>query len=329
MRDVAKLAGVSIATVSAVLNKNKYVSDELTVKVNEAIKQLNYRPNKIASNLAKRRSFVLAYLIPTVTNLVFAHTLRGVEEVASKYGYTTILYNTDFGFERYKQCAINILEQRIDGVIITAPRSSESVIRLLQKENVPVVIVHSPRSIENVDRVFGDDYSGVYKAIQHLISSGRKKIGFVGVKESMSTQVRLQGYKDALTSGEMDYNEKLVCLEETYSKECGFRAASLLNKKYNVDAIFACSDIMAIGVLSALYNKVKIPEDVAIVSFDDTLALSTVPMLSAVSLPNYKIGEVAAKLLIKRIENSFSRNPQNYKHVMRTIPEQFIIRQTS
>lgn len=308
IKDVAQEADVSVATVSAVINRNKYVSPELKERVLNAIDKLNYKPNRLASSLVKGHNNSVAYVVPTVSNPIFSRTLKGIEQEITDQGFNTILYNTNFDFNLFKKCVQFIIEYRIKGVVITSTRHPElkQEIEKLQDRGVHIVVVHAPRNIENVHLILGNDKSGVTKAVNELIKNGYKKIGFVGVDRSLSTQIRLEGYKSALEENNILIDDNLIYLGNTYDHESGYNGGTKLLKETDAEVIFATSDLLATGILSAAYdNNVNIPEELGVVGFDDTLAHLTTPKLSSIYLPCFEIGKRAAKKLIKKIK------PQN------------------
>jgi len=178
IKDVAREAGVSVATVSAVINKSRYVSDELVDKVLKAINKLDYYPNRVARGLKTQRTHTVAYIIPDINNLIFAGVTRGIQDRMEKVSYNVSLYNTDFSDKKLFRHITTIVENRVSGIILSAWHSTKvkEAISLIKKLNIPLVIVHSPRDIDDVDRILVDDVKGAFEATYNLIKRGHKRI---------------------------------------------------------------------------------------------------------------------------------------------------------
>lgn len=317
IRDVARKAQVSVATVSAVLNENKYVSNELKQRVHEAIDELQYRRNSLARNLAKQRSYTLAYVIPCVTNPIFAQTLRGVQDIAWENGYDVVLYNTDFKVDKYVHYINLLADRRVDGVVMSAVHHDKirQLVTEMKSTKIPIVIVHAPKNIIDVDTVLVDEAEGAYKATKYLIDGGNTRIGFIGVESSTASNTRLKGYECALRERKIPLDSELIQIQSAYSREAGISGGQrLLERRKDITAIFACADILAVGCMAAASNMgLKIGEDLLVVGFDDSLADFGVKQLTTVQIPAYEMGNMAGKILLERIDQIHSEecHPQN------------------
>lgn len=302
--DVARLAGVSRSTVSFVLNNTPgiKISEETRRRVLEAVKILDYKPNAIARSLAKQKTEAIAFFVLDIANPVFPNMARGIEDVARHNGYTLLLCNTDGKSLRELRYMNLMLERRVDGVIVGA-LSNEEVSRLARKKNMPLVILEHPRLPEH-DVVYADNIQGSYEAVKYLIELGHTRIAHITINpESIIVRERIEGYKKALEDAKAPFDENLLKIfydqvnEETAINE-------LFSLPNPPTAIFAFSDFMAIQIMKILIKRgIRIPQDISIVGFDDTLANLTIPELTTVSQPFYEMGVKAAEVLIERLKN--------------------------
>lgn len=302
--DVARLAGVSRSTVSFVLNNTPgiKISEETRKRVLEAVKILDYKPNAIARSLAKQKTEAIAFFVLDIANPVFPNMARGIEDVARHNGYTLLLCNTDGKSLRELRYMNMMLERRVDGIIVGA-LSNEEVSRIAQKKNLPLVILEHPRLSEH-DVVYADNVKGSYDAVTHLIELGHKRIAHITINpESIIVQERIEGYKKALQDAGIPFDSDL--LKIFYDKvEEEIAINELFSLPNPPTAIFAFSDFMAIQIMKILIKRgYKVPRDVSIIGFDDTLASLTIPALTTVSQPFYEMGAKAAEILIERIKN--------------------------
>jgi len=306
--DVAKKAGVSIATVSRVLNNSNVVSEKTRQRVKRAIEELNYTPNVIASALTKKSTLTLGLLIPDISNPFSSELSRGVEDASNDFGFNTVICNTDYCPEK-ETTYISLLRQKsVDGFIIsTADYNDENVIELL-KDDVPLVLLG--RDIEEtegypIDIVGSDNIKGGYIATKHLIDLGHKKIacllGPPRIKVNLEREI---GYLRAMEEANLKVYKNLVGygdfkLEFGYKKTLEFFKGPL-----KPTAIFAANDLTALGAIRAIKELgLSVPEDVSVVGYDNTiLAEMTDPPLTTVSQQMRKMGYLATELLIKRIK---------------------------
>ncbi|MGB9810450.1 MAG: LacI family DNA-binding transcriptional regulator [Dictyoglomus turgidum] len=302
--DVARLAGVSRSTVSFVLNNTPgiKISEETRRRVLEAVKALDYKPNAIARSLAKQKTEAIAFFVLDIANPVFPNMARGIEDVARQNGYTLFLCNTDGKTLREVRYMNIMLERRVDGIIAGA-LSNEEVSKIAQKKNIPLVILEHPRLPEH-DVVYADNVKGSYEAVMHFVELGHKRIAHITINpESIIVQERIEGYKKALEDAGIPFDDNL--LKIFYDKVDEEKA---INELFSLSdpptAIFTFSDFMAIQVMKILIRRgYRIPEDVSVIGFDDTLANLTIPALTTVSQPFYEMGAKAAEILIERLKN--------------------------
>lgn len=327
IKDVAKEAGVSIATVSRVLNNSPKVSEETKRKVLEAIQRLGYSPSVIARSLAKKtlKTNVISIAVPFFTRDFFVEVLRGINNVISKSEYSIHLYNIEKIEDKEKVFSKEVFS-RCDGMIMVSFNIQKKEADFLKEVRKPVVLVDSFHP--DFPSVYVDNKKGAYMAVKYLITTGRRNIAFVSgaIHDSlgfMASCRRYEGLLEALKEAGLDFNPRLH-VQTGFSLEKGYRAGkTLLERGIPFDAVFCTSDIQAIGVMSALVeNGLKIPEDVAIIGFDD-IADARYLGLSTVRQPMLEMGEVGAKILLDLLLGIES----SYTHI--ELPLELVIRLTS
>src|ERR1700704_3490036 len=305
--DVARESGVSVFTVSAVVNKKSHVGKKLLERVESAIQKLNYRPNLIARSLAKQRTHTIGMIVPDIANPFFPMVVRGAEDAAQKHGYNLLLCNSDDNLDKEESAVELLLSKRVDGILLTkAAEDFRPAMRQMIKEvNIPFVLVMRTYPELTKDAVITDDYQGAYEAVCHLARAGRKRIGLIsGPLKVSNAKERWQGFHDALKAEGLPYEEDLV-IEGDYRLESGFRAGhSLLSRR--PDGIYVANHLMTIGLLQAAEEMgLRCPEDFGLVSFDDYPWLGVFrPKVTTVELPKHQLGREAVELLIERISGS-------------------------
>lgn len=316
IRDVAKRAGVSVATVSAVINKNRRVSERLTAKVLEAIKELDYRPNRLARALFKKRTYMIGCLVPTIANPFFPEIVKSVEDIAFQNHFGVFICNTEVDASKVAYYQRMLIETQVDGVImaLTWELARPEVIMEFLENGIPVVGLAGARRAEQIDCVVTDDVRGGFDATMHLIDLGHTRIGFIGAVESETTRLRLFGYRKALQAAGLPVDERLIVLGSAYSEIEGYTLTKMLIGRHpEVTAIFAFNDVMALGALSALNDSgIRVPQDISVIGFDDTIAPFSWPKLSTIAVQKEEMGRLAANLLMGRIQGN-SEPPQVFE----------------
>lgn len=303
IQDVAKAAGVSVATVSRVINKSQAVTESTRKAVMAAIEMLNYQPNLLGRNLRRTETRRLLVLLPNIGNPFYARIVKGIEDVAHNNGYNVMLCNTDSDAER-ERMYLELLKSRLaDGVIFMAPVLSREGLSEIGK-SFPVVQCCEYTEGAQVSHVSIDNYAAAYKVTKHLISAGHKRIGMISCRGSMVSIVQREGgYKKALADSGIEFREEFIKYGD-YSFNSGLRAANqFVSMKDRPTAIFSISDIMAIGALRAIReNSLKVPEDMAVAGFDNiNFASMCNPTLTTISQPKYDMGCISMELLLQQI----------------------------
>ncbi|HEX2037219.1 MAG TPA: LacI family DNA-binding transcriptional regulator [Chloroflexota bacterium] len=308
IKDVSRAAGVSISTVSHVLNGTRYVSAELRRRVEEAISRLDYRHNGLARSLRTRRSYAVGLIIPDVTNPYYPQIARGVQDTAAAAGYWVFLCNSDRRPETEVRLLTALEQRRVDGVLLDASWPTPDLLQAIRRAAVPVVLVGSRIDEPDLDVVTVAPNGGL-EAVRHLIGAGHRRIGLIGgppVGPPVSGGTRLAkagGYLLALEEAGLPLDPQLI-VQGDYTREGGAAAMErLLALPEPPTAVFAGNDLMAIGALAAARRAGRrVPQDVAVVGYDDIPeAAATTPALTTVAVPKYEMGTAAATLLLERL----------------------------
>ncbi len=304
IKEIAKMAGVSTATVSKILNgKDQYISEATRQKVLEIVEREGYIPNGIAKSLKMRRTKTIGIIVPDVMNLFFSELARGVEDAAEKKGYSVILCNSD-NKEVKEEKYLNVLQEKmVDGIIMTA--AEDSMNKAIKRCKTPMVLVDRDIELDmSVGRITVNNEEGAYKATKFLIERGCKDIGFISSeKKNKPSAERLSGYIKALKDHGLNVDDRKIFLQN-FTIDSGYNGVMALLEKTNIDGIFCGNDLIAIGAIQALKEKkIKVPEKVKVIGFDDiSIAQFIDPPLTTIRQPIYKLGEEAVNMLVAIIE---------------------------
>ena len=305
IRDVAHHAQVSVATVSAVVNGNKYVSPELAARVRTSVSSLDYRPNGLARSLKQQRSHILGLILSDITNPFFTTVVRAVEDTARSAGYTLLLGNTDEDVVKEEAYVELLRSRQVDGLMLVASAGQHAYVPGLLAAGLPVVCVDRSLVALGADSVLTDNVAGAYQAVSHLIALGHRRIGIVtGLTGVTSTNQRLDGYTQALAVHGIAFDPVLAREGDSRLDGGAARAAELLRLPDRPTALFVTNNLMTIGAMRAIDDAgLRCPEDIALVGFDDFEWASVFrPRLTTVRQPVYEIGKAAARFLIQRVE---------------------------
>ena len=326
IREVAKLAGVAPITVSRVVNGANSVSEDTRRRVQQAVDQLHYVPNSLARSLRSRRSHTIALIVSDITNPFWTTVARGVEDIAAENDYRTILCNTDENPAKETNYLNMLVERRVDGVIIAPATREKKRLALLKQLQVPFVLIDRRVAGVKADSVYGDSRTGARLLIDHLISLGHQRIALInGPIDISSAQDRADGYRESLMAHGIAVFENLIYQGE-FKQESGYLLAKrVLAHDVRPTAIFAANNFIALGVLRALQEAgLHVPEDMALVCFDDVPYLSAVdPFLTVAAQPAYEMGASAARLLVERLTTHRTGKTREI-----VLPAKLIIRQS-
>lgn len=309
LKEVAKEAGVSITTVSRVINGSNKVNGETRERVQKAMLQLDYQPNRVAQRLRTSggRSKLLGLIIPDIQNQFYSNIVRGIEDVTYGHDYAVILCNSDENPNKERFYLEVLRSESVDGIILPPIHQFGEEIENLIDLGIPIVCVDRKLMRKNVDTVVIGNEKGGYDAVSHLVELGHKKIAILTSSLQFSSFAeRQKGYERALKENGIEIDKRLIKEGDPRSLET---ARSLTEELLDLDepptAIFATNNLMTLGVLEALNkHNLRIPEDISIVGFDDLpWAKAISPPLTAVKQPAYEMGKKAAELFFKRVED--------------------------
>lgn len=327
--DIAKMANVSKATVSRVINKKpEGVGRETRNRILKIVEESNFQPSMIARGLVTKKTKTLGLIIPDITNPFFPQLVRGAEDYSNKCGYSLFLCNSDKSIKKEQLYIKAFIEKSVDGVILTSNISKQNTHHELLKHNdIPIVLLD--RYVEGTEYdagVFLDNIKGAFTATDYFLRNGHKDIAFISGPRLVHTSInRLKGYKLAHEKNGIEIRDYLI-REGDYRLDCGFEATEkLLDEGRKFTAVFAANDMMAIGAVKALKSRnVRIPEEVEVIGFDG-IEISQIlePSLSTVAQPVYEMGTLGAKLLIRLIEG------KRLQKKIITLEPQLILRETT
>ncbi|ELT7225201.1 substrate-binding domain-containing protein [Vibrio cholerae] len=307
MKDIARLAGVSTSTVSHVINKSRFVSDEIAERVNNAAQQLNYAPSALARSLKMNRTKTIGMLVTTSTNPFFGEVVKGVERSCYHQGYNLILCNTEGDNQRMKASINTLLQKRVDGLLLMCSTLEGERLDVFDRyPDIPVVVMDWGPILFASDKIQDNSLQGGYMAAKHLIECGHKEIGCItGPLIRHQAQMRYEGYKRALAEAGIAINPDWI-VESDFECEGGYNAFEKLCERGKLpSALFVCNDMMAMGVIQAANQRgLRIPDDLSLIGYDDVhIAKFMTPALTTIHQPKYRLGKAAIDTLLYRLEN--------------------------
>jgi LacI family transcriptional regulator len=304
IRDVARGAGVSIATISRVFNSSARVSDETSRRVRVVAERMGYWPNGAARSLITKRTHALGVLLPELYGDFFSEVIRGIDLAARGAGYHLVV-SSSHADTKELIAALRTMRGRIDGLVVMTPEMAESAPFEDPALRFPVVLVN-PGFADRCSSISTDNVAGARAMVRHLAEQGHRSIAFIaGPANNLDARQRLQGYRDALRERGLASASDLE-LTGAFTESSGHSAARALLERHSLpDAVFCANDCMAVGALSAFREAgVRVPEDVAIAGFDDiAIASYLTPRLTTVRVDAYRLGERATQLLLEALED--------------------------
>jgi LacI family transcriptional regulator len=315
MKDVGELAGVSVTTVSHVLNKTRYVDRSLVRRVETAVKRLGYQPNALARGLRRKETRMLGMVVPDNSNPYFAELARSIEDACFECDYNVILCNSDEDPVKERAYLSLLAEKRVDGIVFVASGNDRSGVQAVLQQKIPMVVLDRELSGTKCDSIVVDNRAGACRATQHLMLGDHQRIGCVcGPTNVVSARERLQGYHDAFTKARLRVDPKWIQPGD-FHIEGGYTAVQgLLDQPNRITAIFAANDLMAIGVLRGIAARgLRVPEDIAVVGFDGiALGRYSQPPLTTMAQPIREIGKLATDLVLSRV-NGERKEPRIHR----------------
>jgi LacI family transcriptional regulator len=327
IHDVAKRAGVAPITVSRVINDRGYVSEGTRRRVESAVAELGYVPSGPARSLRLKRTNSIALVLTDITNPFFTTVARGVEDVASEAGFTVTYCNTDEDESKEHKNIDLLLQHQVDGILLVPALSKAEVVSYIQRYKTPVVVLDRHVPGAKVDIVRCDSEHGAFQLVSYLIKLGHRQISILTGPEGTSTaDDRLAGYERAMLEAGLEVVGKKIFrggFTQASGQQMARQAMALESRP---TAIFAANNFIAIGAMKALQGLgLSVPEDVALVGFDDLPeALVMFPFLTVAAQPAYQMAREATRLLLARIAGE---TPEHHQEII--LPTELIIRQSA
>lgn len=307
LKDIANELGVSISTVSRALKNSPEISLEVRNKVKTLAKKLNYRPNPFAMSLLKNAPRIIGILVPDIVTHYYSSITSGINDIARKNGYSTIISSSYEQYKREKESIEDLINIRVEGIIacLSQETTEFSHFETLYDQNVPLVFFDRICLPDKFSSVITDNVKSATKATNHFFETGAKRVAFIGGANSLDiVKQRKHGYLQALRNRKIPIEKELVfCKNISY--DTGYEGANtLLSLPNPPDAILCMTDSLAFGAMKAIKDKgLRIPEDIALIGYTDEIHSNYVdPPLTAMTHQTYKMGEVACKLLLKQIK---------------------------
>lgn len=310
IQDVAKEAGVSITTVSRVINNNYPVSISTREKVEKAIEKLNFNPNLLARSLIHSKTNTIGVIIPSITNLFFPLVVKGIESELREHGYTIYLCDTDNNEEYEIDYTNSLLARQVDGIIAIDPSTKNIKSGFYEKvsQELPLVCINGYSKGIKCNFVLNDEETGAVQAIEHLIKLGHEKIALVRGENSYSYDLKEDIYVEIMKKYNFESNIKIINIgngnkDETTAMTIA-KIMDELQKLKDITAFFTCNDLMALGVINACKKlNLDVPKDISVIGFDNISVASLVePQITTVDQNMYDLGRRASKLLLENIE---------------------------
>lgn len=327
IKDIAKRAGVSIATVSYVINNSRPVSLDLRERVQAAIDELNYVPDINARSIKTQHTATIGLIIPDNANPFFAEIAKGVEDAGFESGYSVILCNSN-GMEEREISYINLLiSKRVDGVVFGATSRGVKHVRILVEKSIPTAVFYRDVEGLDIDSLRIDNVEAGYKATRYLLDLGHRKIACIQPKSPYTPSYgRVIGFRKALSEADIDLDEDLLPVGDNLITGGDRAARQLLETQKTFTAIYSANDAMAIGAIHSLRAAgYVIPDDISIIGTDDiALARYVEPPLTTIYQPKQEAGAQAVKGLIERIEKKYSGGPREF-----ILPTELVIRKST
>ena len=308
IKDLARHLNISVATVSRAMRDMPEIKAETRDAVLKLAKEWDYQPNLLATNLVKNRTKTIGVIVPDLAYHFFASVIKGIEEEAIARGYSLLLTQTSELYERELTNVQNLSRGQVEGFIVSISQETTDFehLKRLQRKRIPLVFFDRDADEIDVPKVMVDNVGAAYEATKHLIENGSKRIAFLAGPSNVTvSNLRQSGYEKAIQDSELNLDESLV-VHGNYNLQ---QAIKLTNELFELDnppdGLVVVSDRLAVGAIVALRKKnIRIPEDVAIVSFnDEPICTIVTPTLTSVSQPTFEMGKMAITLLINQIEN--------------------------
>ncbi len=329
LEDIGKLADVSRATVSRVINGYPHIRPEVRERVERVIEETGFQPNAVARSLASSQSNIIGLFIPSVVQFIFADAylsalIPGISQACNTNEYTLALFLFNSEEEEQKHFRRILGSSTVDGLIITADRRETSLTNELLANNIPFVLIGRPAALsDKVSFVDAENRDGAYRGVCHLIEQGYQRIGLISTSLNTAAEDRTAGYMRAMQEHGLPVDETLIG-EGDFTEVSGYLAMQRIIP-HQPEAMFATSDMMAVGALRAIHEaRLKVPDDIAILSFDGLpLSENSTPPLTTIRQSVHEIGKIAIETLIDILQTG----TQPPRHII--LPTELIVRASS
>lgn len=313
IKEVARLAKVSTATVSRTINGSDKVTAETAERVRQAIETLKFYPNTNARALGSGRSSLYGLIISDITNPFFPELVKSFEDVAVQFGQEVLIANTNYDPHRMELCVSRMLQRKVDGVAIMTSEMEDHLVDEMNSRRIPLVFLDTGTPQKGISNISIDYASGIDAAVAHLSSLGHTAIGFIsGPMDLASARVRRRAFVNSLKRKGLNLNRELI-EEGNHRMDGGHEAmARLLQKRERPTAVLTSNDMTAIGALGAIFERgLKVPQDISLIGFDDIeLSAFTQPGLTTVRLSRKEIAKVAFRALYSAKDNALARGSE-------------------
>ncbi|MBN8575395.1 MAG: LacI family DNA-binding transcriptional regulator [Cytophagales bacterium] len=330
IHDIAEKLSITASTVSRALNDHPRISEATKKAVRKAAEKLNYQPNHIAAALRSGKSNIIGIIVPTVNRSFFSSVVRGIEEIANNARYNVMICQSHDDYEKEVATVNALLSARVDGIIASFAKQTKDFSHFLKahEKGVPVILFDRSNDELEVSQVVIDDYLGAYKATEHLIQQGCKRIAhYTSIQKLSIYRERLRGYREALQAYKLPYDETLIVESNLQLEDGRTSTQKVLSLPQPPDGIFSASALGVMGALQILKERnIKVPQQVALVGFsNEAFTELTEPSLSTVEQHSMRIGNAAAEIFLEEVEN---RNEKFIPQKVVLKPE-LVVRQSS
>ena len=330
IKDIARALNISISTVSRALRGMPEIHPDTRKAVMQLAEELDYQPNQLAKNLAKSRTRTIGVIVPNLSYYYFSAMLNSIEEAALQSGYSVLVCQTNESYLREITNIQNLLRSQVEGFIISLSRDTDNYehVERLTRKNIPLVLFDRYAESINVSKVIVDNHAAAFKATEHLIENGCRRIGFLaGPAQLVLSNQRINGYREALAKHGLSVGDQYVFNCDYTQENTIMQTLAMMSLQQPPDGVVIISDRMAYSAMYAMQQKgIRIPDDVAIVSFNnEPVSAYFSPTLSSISQPIQEMGTETVRLLLREMEATDNTIPKETK-VMET---QLIVRGSS
>jgi len=307
--DIANELGISPSTVSRALNDHPAISERTKKAVIQLARKKNYQPNLLALNLLQKRTNTIGVIVPEITSYFFSSVINGIQDIVNPMGVNMIIGQSNESYKEEKNIVQTFTSINVDGFLVSPSSETKKFdhLEMLVNNNIPLVVFDRDCEGINIDKVFVDEYSGAFQAVEYLIKSGCRKIAHIAGPQTLSTaRHRLKAYTDALQKHGLPVISDYIPVANGFTPKHGIRSTKKLLSLHNPpDGIFTVNDGVAIGAMFLLKEKgIQIPDEISVIGFDDAPHSSYFkPSLSTVWQPTYEMGMLSARILMNRIKN--------------------------